>query len=65
MQDYSNDWYISDEELYGPQISHFSLKNFLAEVGFEPGSPSWEAYALSITALAHALFQHWKFLSVY
>jgi len=33
----------------------FSLKNFFAEVGFEPGFPSWEAGALSITPRAHAL----------
>ncbi len=47
-----NEWCISDEVFYGPQLSHFSLKNFLAEVGFEPGSPSWEAGALSITPRA-------------
>jgi len=32
----------------------FSLKIFLTEVGFNPGSPSSEAGALSITPRAHA-----------
>ncbi len=40
---------------HGPQHSHFSLKSFLAEVGFEPRSRSWEAGALSITPRAHNL----------
>jgi len=37
----------------GPNSAIFHLR-ILAEVGFEPGSPSWEAGALSITPRAHA-----------
>ncbi len=36
------------EVLYGPQLSYFSLKNILAELGFEPASPSWETVAYSV-----------------
>jgi len=34
-----NEWCISDEVLYGPQLSHFPLKNFWLRWDLNPGLP--------------------------
>ncbi len=39
----------------GPNTAVFYLRYYLAEMGFEPGSPSWEAGTLSVIPIAHAL----------
>jgi len=43
--------------VWAPTQPFFSLKNFLAKVGFEPRSPSWEVGALFITPQAHVQTQ--------
>ena len=45
-----------DGVLCGPQHSQFMTLKLLAEPRFEPGSPSWDAGALTTTPRAHAWF---------
>ncbi len=59
-----NEWCISDEVLFGTQLSHFTLKNFLAELGFEPG-PGLPVEKLELYPQLHKLTLCYSFKVIF